>query len=495
MNEMASEKLNELLKLIVDHINSVTKRQLSTLVVDFVRNSENQYVLSEIIAFQFERNEVVSKSKYNVFRRPMLVKFQLESYFKCDLENVSTDLELKEGSLADDDDDDNEAGTSVDMRAYIAAALKKKDMSSTEFKDIQTPNTVLCRMCNSRINSTSSRYHCTSTMIYSTVMHLRSRLPAHDWPYFCNDNSFTLLSMQRNINSLLGEGPSLGTTTVSNLFLCESCYRLYQEETNLIQLEHQIGVLMKNQSNVSHHAEKSTSAPPSPAKVPILQVPVASSPKAANSKSPSRAGFIGPPSVRNSFSKPLGRPVSAPAGGKLRKQSMFSGMGARPAVEGLPSTTAAERFKLRRSLSFKLEEERKKEEAIQKKRLDRAARGTVCQMSNAKRLTEGYANSFLKNKKNNVTAELLSESDIRDKFRDKNNPSNHKLEFFTGAKDDARKASSITVEQSKQRKHYPKITEPPVGNVVSRTDVPLHLTVCRLAVNLHEVSLPLYLPL
>ena len=241
MNELAAADLHDLVTLIVDHINFLTKKQLSTLVIDFVKNANNNYVLNDLIAFQFDRTDSVTQSKYNVARRPVLVKFQIESFFKCDLDAVSTDIDAD----ADAKEEDEQDGEGDNMCTVIAAALKAQAMADGE--DIQTSNTVLCRMCTSRINSTSSRYHVTSTMIYSTVMHIRARIPAHDWPPFCSDNSYTLLSMHRNIKSITGEGTSRGTTTEANLFLCASCYRLYQEETNLIQLEHQIGVLTKNQ--------------------------------------------------------------------------------------------------------------------------------------------------------------------------------------------------------------------------------------------------------
>jgi hypothetical protein len=489
MNELAAADLHELLMYIVDHINHLTKKQLSTLVIDFIKNSDNQYVLSEIIAFQFDQSESSVQPKYNVARRPILMKFQIESYFKCDLDTVPTDIDVKEESTADDEQEHELDG--LNMCAYITAALKAKALTVTDDKDLQTPNTVLCRMCLSRVNSTSARYHVTSTMIYSTVMHLRARLPAHQWPSFCSDNSYTLLSMQRNIQSVIGDGPSLSTTTEANLFLCSSCYRLYQEETNLIQLEHQIGVLMKNQGLKSDSHEESTFSNPSTTHSPS-RIPTSSPKKSITS--PKKSILTSPLNPRSSSVTSTSRPSSAPAGKRLspaKKISLFSSSSSssRPSIDALPRATANMRFQARNSSSVGLDYKKKEPTVIvELKQEQKKQRGTIFQLAKPRELTETYTETFLNKKKTPV--ELLSDSDIRDKFRDKNNPSNHNLPFFVdpeNKKDKRNKPSSQTSLQVEERHTYQKASDPPVGNVVSRTDVPLYLTVCRLAVNLHEV--------
>lgn len=507
MNELAAAELHGLLALIVAHINHLTNRQLSTLVVDFVKNSENQYVLNEIVAFQFVQSETAQQhNKFNVARRPALVKFQVESFFKCDLDVVSTDIEadldtdMKDCSMVDEEHE----GDGENMCAFISAALKARALSANDGEDLQTPNTVLCRMCNVRINSTSSRYHVTSTMIYSTVMHIRARIPSHDWPSFCGDNSFTLLSMHRNIKSLTGEGPTRGTTTETNLFLCASCYRLYQEETNLIQLEHQIGVLTKNQGLKPPSPEKSTSiaalSPPPTSKTHSMSL--GPSQKHGNMTTGSNRKVVTtPPHSRNNSIAPSARlstssrPSSAPPMGKSRsptkkKLSLFSSSStsSRPSISSMPAATAAERFRSRQGSSLGVNT-LSKEAVLEKKQKERARKNTLYQLAKPLQLAETYADSFLSKKK--TPTELLSDSDIRDKFRDKNNPSNHSVPFFIGNDNKSKsinKPSSLTSAQLEGRTTYPKSTDPPMGNVVSRTDMPLHITVCRLAVNLHEVG-------
>lgn len=534
MNELAAAELHELLTLIVEHINFLTERQLSTLVIDFVKNADNNYVLNEVIAFQFDQSECVTQSKYNVVRRPMLVKFQIESFFKCDLDSVSTDIEADADADAKDESNDEENDMdNRNMYTIISAALKAKALAVNEGDDIQTPNTVLCRMCNSRINSTCSRYHVTSTMIYSTVMHIRARIPSHDWPKFCGDNSYTLLSMQRNIKSVIGEGSSRGTTTEANLFLCASCYRLYQEETNLIQLEHQIGVLTKNQGLKPPNHEDSTASPQSPTPSPLSSpkhTPGASSRFSSPKKlSLSGAGTGTPSPARHSSSsaRPSSAPSSAMGNRKSRsppkKMSLFSSasLSSRPSINSLPNSTASERFRNRHGSSVSASSASKRASVIARnEKKEEIRRGTMYQLAKPKEITESYTTSFLDKKK--TPNELLSDSDIRDKFRDKNKPINHSHSFFmdknenkaaaktqtnantktntdnaTGSKSKTLNRSSSQIStsgQSEARKSsFPKSSDPPVGHAISRTDIPLNITVCRLAVNLHEVSCTTYI--
>ena len=478
MSDTAAAELINLVTNMAEHINFVSKRQLAVLVVDFVKNTENKYVVKDIVAFQFERGEFSKEVKYNVARRPVIMKFQIETFFKCDLDNLGSDVELKENSYVDEDNDEVEG---VNMRSYMAAALKARALNVSDTSDIGTPNTVQCRMCHARINSNDGRYNVTSTMIYSTIMHIRSRIPAREWPSFCSDNSHTLLSMQRNINSQIGAGPCVGTTTEANLFLCSTCYRLYQEETNLIQLEHQIAVLVKNQRSLTPSKDESTVA--SPSKPVTTNLAESSRKSGVSSKKVSiDASGTSPMAMRRSRAAAI-RPSSAPSkASRSSTSNRKKGVLSSRISHVTQSTTSECESRDSDNMSGITLESEKKESTTIKRIKSPKTRDTLYQLSRPRQLAEYYATSFIKEKKS--PTKLLTDSDIREKFREKNLPSDHMKKGFI---EPAQGRALCRKQDSQSKRRYPKLDDPPVGIVMSRTDLPLHITMCRLAVNFHEV--------
>jgi hypothetical protein len=253
VREMATSAASDLIQLTKDvatHLSLVFHRQVSCLTLDFVKDLENRPVLIEICGFEFVDFEKASNRVMPLHSR---VKGLLEKYYR-----------FKFGGKDGEDDMQEFSGGS---RSLLERA--PPETSQDLNLDFRTPQTVLCRLCKSRINHHDTRYCMTSVMIQSTVMHMRARLSPSEWPDFCRDRSYTLKSMQRADDALSSKSQPRVDATEVNLYVCELCYNIYKQETRLIEVEHKLAMFTR-----SCGSSKAKAKGEAVAEEPLLPVPM-----------------------------------------------------------------------------------------------------------------------------------------------------------------------------------------------------------------------------
>jgi hypothetical protein len=98
-----------------------------------------------------------------------------------------------------------------------------------------------CSMCESRLPPSKLCYAMTSSMIQSTIIHMRSRLPGHYWPDFCRDQCYAVRSMTR----VEGDPFNVKALTVASLRICELCYEICNKEMALIEIEQKLAAFAR----------------------------------------------------------------------------------------------------------------------------------------------------------------------------------------------------------------------------------------------------------
>lgn len=212
---------------IVKHLSQVFRHTLESIVLDFVKSSKGEHVLFEFGDFAFINSKSETPRPVELSSR---LRVALESYYECRVE----------GAVDDDDDD--------------TPMVKQEDEVIIEpvRKGIQR-----CKMCNIWLELRDHVYCLTSVMLYSTIIHLRSRLPPSEWPPCCANHSNTLRTMQR-----LEGGTSTTNITEPNLPVCELCYQLYLQEVKLMEVERKLAVFTRTSTKPLPKSE----SPMSPAR-------------------------------------------------------------------------------------------------------------------------------------------------------------------------------------------------------------------------------------
>jgi hypothetical protein len=286
----AAPILLDLTTRIASHLGTLLKKQISQLILDFAKNSQDEYVLIEVHGFQFANYGPDIQQRNGSFGRALSLshglKHKIEHYYHCRLNGMRFQSHSNREDDPDYDSDDSSDGDASlhDDPQYEDHAGRPK--ISTE--DLITPQTLTCRMCTRKIVPGSIRYLLTSVMLHSTVVHLRSRLPVEDLPEFCRDRSFTMKTMQRldDISSFLC--PNKLDATEADLVTCEQCYALYKGESKLMEVEHRMAKFTRTTgSNFAPlenrlRATRPTAEPLSPAEIQKKPTPVAPERKRAS---------------------------------------------------------------------------------------------------------------------------------------------------------------------------------------------------------------------
>ena len=222
----AAADLMQLTKAVATHISLVFRKQVSCLTLDFVKNTQGDYVLVDICSFEFSGYD---KDSHRVMRLCNRVKKQLETFYRFRF--------------------DEKDGEEVDG---VSGVVSDRPPEAEQHNvDIRTPQTVICRLCRCRINNFDTRYCLTSVMIQSTVMHMRSRLQPAAWPEFCKDRSYTMKSMQRADDQLSSKSRPRVDATEVNMYVCELCYNIYRQETRMIEVEHKLALFTHSHGDVA----------------------------------------------------------------------------------------------------------------------------------------------------------------------------------------------------------------------------------------------------
>jgi hypothetical protein len=468
----ATPILLELTARIASHLGTLFKRQVSHLVCDFAKNCSDEYVLIEIIGFQFSGYGPDVGSSGRVLSLSPELQYKVEHFYRCRLNGmkfrghhvgrgrgaVSTPTLAKtavEESSEESDSDDDSSASSVPLSHDATTALDPK-----RFSDAITPQTLTCRMCTRKIAPGSIRYLLTSVMLHSTIVHLRSRLPLEELPDFCRDRSVTMKSMQRLDDMASSLCPKKLDATVSDLVTCECCYALYKGESRLMEVEHKMAKFTRTAgtNSVKFDLRGKVAKPlvPSPAPPPVVMEMVPPQPVLIKRLSVSGG---------NIMTRPLSAPPissSSPAPSRAKPTPAFSRTSTLTSVQS--------------DLSFL---------------------GTVAPTSSPPPLL--------------VEKIRTQESHLRDTFRAKNSPTRTvSKEFYQSASPLRRMQSGVEKSGDKSPKKgtqrmkrsgvsagdnpppaegYPPLTPIPIGRPVTRSDIMSQpLTLGRMMVALHKVT-------
>jgi hypothetical protein len=357
----AAPILLQLTARVASHLGAIFKRQVSHLVLDFAKNSSDEYVLIEILGFQFSGYGPDVGTSGRVLSLPPELQYKVEHFYRCRLNGMKfrghhagrtgVAAATEEGS-ADDTDSDDESSASSTPQSHATSALDPKKLA-----EAITPQTLTCRMCTRKMAPGSIRYLLTSVMMHSTIVHLRSRLPLDELPDFCRDRSMTMKSMQRVDDMSSSLCPKKLDAVESDLVTCECCYALYKGESRLMEVEHKMAKFTRTAGTNSMKFDlrgktsKPLIQPPSAAAVaPVIEMAPAQ-PVLLKRMSVSGGNIM----TRPLSAPPLTSPTQSPAPSRAKITPAFSRTSTLTSVQSdllsLPGTTTPPVEKVRTQAS------------------------------------------------------------------------------------------------------------------------------------------------
>jgi hypothetical protein len=543
--------LSELAARVASHLGAVFKKQVSHLVLDFVKNSADEYVLIDILGFQFSGyGPDIERSNGTTGRVLALspeLQYKIEHFYRCRLngtkfhsshhhEREERQRDRSGGGLGEDLSDDEETDSDEDSTLSHADYLSHVTATQGQGDQMKasqaiTPQTLTCRMCTRKIAPGSIRYLLTSVMLHSTVVHLRSRLAPEDLPEFCRDRSLTMKSMQRlddlSTSASLAAKKKLDVTE-SDLVTCEHCYALYRSESKLMEVEHKLAKFTRIAATDSlkfDHRKKISKPLLSQQQRQEQQIEITTAP------------LHPPPQKRQSVSGAniLTRPLSAPA---LSSISASASAAPQTSAFASPVPSLAGRAPLPKGTAAAVGATATPSRGYLSKTSSLSSFGS--ETSFQQQLPPPTAHSSSQPLLLHTASRSSKESHLRDTFRAKNSPNRtHSKDFYhtvsplqrahslqqgqgqgqgqrqrqrqeskegrrkekKSLSESQRKRGGGGVEQSNRSdnngngnsssggKEYPPVSSIPIGRQVTRADVMSQpMTLCRMMVAIHKVS-------
>lgn len=230
----AAEAIYEIAAGISKHISSIFHRTMEELTVDVAKDENDVYRLADIVAFRFEDWKTAPVKLVTRVRR------RIELEFNCILDPHQLHLDPAE----------------VHAENIVSAAKHER---SNKFSNVdwaaQAVGATPCSMCESKLPPHELCYAITSTLIQSTIVHMRSRLPQKYWPNFCRDTCYAMRSMAR----VEGDPFNIKGLTVADIRICGLCYEICNKEMTLIEIEQKLSKFTRTINNsVGNAAGKST---------------------------------------------------------------------------------------------------------------------------------------------------------------------------------------------------------------------------------------------
>ena len=216
VNGSAADELLKMTAEVAKHFSKIFRRKMTDIVIDVIKDNKDRFVLVDIIAFRFDDTEVAP------FTLTTRVLHLIEETYQCVL--------------------DPSFSNQIDEAAVDPSRKKFIKESCESLNGVDLSANPICNMCESRIPIQKLRFAITSTMIQSTIMHMRSRLPVAYWPNFCRDQCPVVRAMLR-----LEETPfDFKALTEVNIKICELCFDICQKEMALIDVEQKLAKFTRN---------------------------------------------------------------------------------------------------------------------------------------------------------------------------------------------------------------------------------------------------------
>ena len=223
---LAAEPIVEHATALAKHFSSVFHRKLEDLTIDVAKDMSGRYFLVDIVAYRFE-----GSAQFPV-KLTSRVRNQIEMDCQCILDPYRSHLEYTQMNECD-----------VSLPENIAqkeSASSKVDWSSKAIG--ASP----CSMCESKLPPGQLCYSITSTMIQSTIVHMRSRLPLNYWPNFCRDSCYAVRSLIR-----IEDDPfNVKGLTVADIRICSLCHEICNKEMALIEVEQKLAKFTRSTKDV-----------------------------------------------------------------------------------------------------------------------------------------------------------------------------------------------------------------------------------------------------
>lgn len=215
MTPLAAEPIFDIVANIARHYSNVFRRTMEQLTIDVAKDANDCYCLVDIVAFRFEDCDIAPA------KLPTRIKTRIEIECDCILDAFRSHLDPAQVHAAlIMEGDAHEGGTKASKIDWNAQAV----------------GAAPCSMCESKLPPDQLCYAITSTLIQSTIIHMRSRLPQKYWPNFCRDNCFAVRSMNR----IEGDPFNIKGLTVADIRICSLCYEICNKEMALVEIEQKL---------------------------------------------------------------------------------------------------------------------------------------------------------------------------------------------------------------------------------------------------------------
>lgn len=210
---LAAEPIVEIAESMCRHFSVIFHRRLEELTIDVAKDDKGNYCVVDIVAFKFENIDSPP------VKFPNRVKNRVEFECDCILDPFRSHLDPAQVHA-------------------MHKTCESKDLHKASGIDwsAQAMGACPCSMCESKLPPEQLCYAITSTLIQSTIVHMRSRLPQKYWPSFCRDSCYAVRSMLR----IEGDPFNINGLTVADIRICGLCFEICNKEMALIEIEQKL---------------------------------------------------------------------------------------------------------------------------------------------------------------------------------------------------------------------------------------------------------------
>ena len=120
----------------------------------------------------------------------------------------------------------------------------KNDDNKEGGGSLDIPEVRLCYLCENKLPSQEMRLYMSIAMIKKTLLHLHARLPEKERPRCCSDRNHSFRELIVTDKSLTND--SNLSTFEENYYVCSICFDLFTHENSLMRIEEELAAFTEN---------------------------------------------------------------------------------------------------------------------------------------------------------------------------------------------------------------------------------------------------------
>lgn len=248
IHHVAAENALVLVERIAKHIGMILKRKVKSLIVDFIRNSDNQLVLTDILGFDFFSRSDDEKDTLPLILPPSVSRYLEYIYdIKIDFNPIDSCIFRRSSAIGQRRNSLIRQLSSIPTLMTSSLPIKKIKNVKKLFVDNRVSS---CKLCERKVPITESKLYLTTKQIKMTMYHIRARLPKNEWPIFCQDENilFRILLRRELEQEKLSSDKQASSLQQNESQVCSLCFAIFNQEMELIKAEKQLAAFISNRS-------------------------------------------------------------------------------------------------------------------------------------------------------------------------------------------------------------------------------------------------------